>query len=225
MAFEFVISFIRSSWTKWPPLLFAVVGAVSLPAAELVMRDIGVGVVLPPTNFSYDLSSNAGDRSGSDAFDSAYGLEVHGRYSLARPGDAIGVVLGAAVASERATYAGGGGWTEFAASGLLGGGWALSDRLILLGEARLGLGVGKLTLGGSDALMGMTATGPLLIGGIQASGRFSLTESVIVGAGVGWQQTVASLSGEGVDMTLQISGAMAFLSLDWRLSDRPFLLE
>ncbi len=225
MAFEFVKLFIRPSWKKWLSLFFAVAGVNTLSAAELVMRDLGIGVVLPPTNFTYDLTSNAGDRSGSDAFDSAYGLEIHGRYSLARPGDAVGVVLGAAIASERATYAGGGGWTEFAASGLLGGGWAVSDRFILLGEARLGLGVGKLTLAGSDALVAVTASGPLLIGGIQASGRFSLSESVIIGAGVGWQQTVASLSGEDVDMTLKISGATAFLSLDWRLSDRPFLLE
>jgi hypothetical protein len=221
---EFVTSLIRSVSTKWHSCLL-LAATTCMPAAELVMRDVGVGLVMPPTDFTYDLTSSAGDRTGSDAFDSAYGLEIHGRYSLARPGDALGVVLGAAVASERATYAGGGSWSEFSACGLLGSGWAVTDRLILLGEAKLGLGVGKLTLAGNESMEAVTAAGPLVIGGVQASGHYSLSDSVVVGLGLGWQQTLASLSGDGVDATLKISGVTAFLSLDWRLSDRPFLLE
>jgi hypothetical protein len=220
----FVTLMIRSARTQWPSLIL-LAGATVMPAAELVMRDIGVGLVLPPTNFSYDLTSSAGDRAGSDAFESAYGMELHGRYSLARPGDALGMVLGVAVASGRATYAGGGSWSEYTACGLLGSGWAVTDRLILLGEAKLGLGVGKLNLAGSDSMVAVSAAGPLVIGGVQASGHFSLSDSVVIGLGAGWQQTIASLSGDGVDATLKISGVTAFLSLDWRLSDRPFLLE
>ncbi len=215
---------VSPSRAVWRPLLL-VTRMAALPAAELVMRDIGVGVVLPPTDFTYDVTSDAGDRSGNDSFDSAYGIDLHGRYSLARTGDSIGLVLGAALGAEKADYSAGGTWTEFSASGLVGCGWALSDRWILLGEAQLGLGLGQFDLDASSAAPALSVSGPLIIGGIQASGRFALTESVILGVGVGWQQTIAPLSGDGVDMILKISGTTAFLSLDWRLSDRPFLLE
>ncbi len=213
----------------WSRLLLLSVSGMTglgmLSGAELVMRDIGIGVGLMPTDFAYDINAPAGDRSGSDGFDSAYGVDVHGRYSLARTGDSVGLVLGGVIGAEKADYAPGGSWTAFSVSGLAGCGWAVTDRLVLLGEAQLGLGVGKLSLDGSTAAESVSVSGPLLIGGLQASGRFALTESLIMGLGVGWQQKVASLSGNGVDMTLQISGTTAFLSLDWRLSDRPFLLE
>ena len=209
----------------WHSLLLVTCLYGFTPAAELVMRDIGVGVVQLPTDFSYDVSAPAGDRSGNDSFDSAYGIDVHGRYSMARTGDSIGLVLGGALGAEQATYAPGGAWTAFTATGLAGCGWALTDRIILLGEAQLGLGLGKLDIDGSTAANAIAVSGPLVRGGLQASGRFALTESLIIGLGVGWQQTMAQLSGDGVDTTLKISGTSAFLSLDWRLSDRPFLLE
>lgn len=211
----------RPAWR----LSLLVICAAALPAAELVMRDIGVGVVAPPTGFTYDVSSDAGDRSGSDSFGSAYGIDLHGRYSLARTGDSIGLVLGAALGAEKADYSAGGSFTAFSGTGLMGCGWAISDRLILLGEAQVGLGLGKLDLDASSSAEALSVSGPLIIGGVQASGHFALTESLVLALGVGWQETIAPLSGNGVNIDLKISGVTAFLSLDWRLSDRPFLLE
>lgn len=214
-----------NSTKPWRSLLLVTCLSSVVPAAELVMRDIGVGVVQLPTDFSYDVSAPAGNRSGDDTFDSAYGIDVHGRYSMARTGDSLGLVLGGALGAEQAAYAPGGAWTAFTATGLAGCGWAITDRIILLGEAQVGLGLGQLEIDGSAAANSISVSGPLVRGGVQASGRFALTESVIIGLGVGWLQTMAPLSGDGVDTTLKISGTSAFLSLDWRLSDRPFLLE
>ena len=194
-------------------------------AAELVMRDIGVGLELPPAGFTYDLSSSGGDRSGSDSFSSPFGIDLHGRYSLARTGDAVGVVLGAGLAGERASYTTGGTWAAYSVRGTAGGGWAATDRLTLLAEALVGVGIASLDLDSTSTFSAVSVKGPALTIGVQASAHFALSESLVLAGGVGWRRTDAPMTGGGTDAHLVLSGVGAFLALDWRLSDRPFLLE
>jgi len=194
-----------------------------LPGAELVMRDIGAGLELQPTALDYTVSSGVGDASGSDALSSAVGLELHGRYSLAGTGATHGAVLGLGLAAGRADYPGGGEWSTYTVRGLAGWGWAPTDRVTLLAEALLGLGVARLSLS-SDAY-DLSTTGAIIEPGVQVGIHVGISDSVIAFGTLGYRRGIARLTGDDTDISLTISGLAVAFGVDWRLSNRPFLLE
>ena len=205
--------------------LYLLMCSCGLPAAELVVRDVGVSVGVAPSSFSYDLSNAAGSRSGDDAFDTNLEVEGHGRYSLAGTGESWGAVVGAGLALQRAGYGSGGGWVSPQVRALAGVGWALSDRWTLLGEAELGLGVGTLRIDGGASFPEQRYRGTVLAPGLRATALMTLSEQWYGSLSAGWRQTRGSFTGDGADLSLTISGFTAALGAEWRFSARPALLE
>jgi len=196
-----------------------------LPAAELVVRDIGVAVGVAPSSFTYDLTNDAGSRSGNDSLGTNIQLEGHGRYSLAGTGESWGVVVGGGLGLERASYASGGSWLASEVRGLAGLGWAFNDRLTMLGEAELGLGYGTLQIDGGSSFPGTRFSGRLLSPGVRAVALITLSEQWYTSLSLGWRQTRGSLTGDGTDLSLTMSGFTAAVGFEWRLSASPALLE
>ena len=205
-------------------LLILTIGG-GLSAAELVVRDVGVAVGVAPSSFSYDLSNDAGSRSGNDSLDTNLELEGRGRYSLAGTGESWGVVVGGGLALERASYATGGGWLASEVRGLAGLGWAVNDRLTLLGEAELGLGYGTLQIDGGTSFPGTRFSGRILSPGMRAVALITLSEQWYTSVSLGWRQTRGSFSGDGTDLSLTMAGITAAVGFEWRLSASPALLE
>lgn len=204
-------------------LLFLAVGVVH--AAELVIRDVGLDLELPPTDYSFTVTDDTGTRSGKDSFSSGYGAAIGGRWSFARIGDPSGAVAGIALAFDRASYATGGSWSSTEVRGQAGWGWALNDRFAVLAEGLLGLGVARLTVNGNGAFPGFSANGGLLSPGVQAVGLYAINDRWVASATLGYRYSVAKLSGDGTDVDLTLSGFAVGIGLAWRLTDRPFLLE
>ena len=205
--------------------LFVLTVCGGLPAAELVIRDVGVAVGVAPSSFTYDLTNAAGSRSGDDSLDTNIQLEGHGRYSLAGTGESWGIVVGGGLGLERAAYASGGSWLATEVRGLAGVGWAMNDRLTLLGEAELGLGFGTLQIDGGSAFPGTRFSGRLVSPGARVVALMTLTEQWYTSLSVGWRQTRGSFTGDGTDLSLTMSGFTAAVGFEWRLSARPALLE
>lgn len=204
-------------------LLLLVAGVVH--AAELVIRDVGLELELPPTGYSFTVTDDTGTRSGNDSFSSGYGAAISGRWSFARIGDASGPVAGIALAIDRASYSTGGSWSSTEVRGQAGWGWALNDRFAVLAEGLLGLGVARLTVDGNGAFPGFTANGGLVSPGVQAVGLYSINDRWIASATLGYRYSLAKLSGDGTDVDLTLSGFAVGIGLAWRITDRPFLLE
>ena len=205
--------------------LFVLTVSGCLPAAELVIRDVGLAVGVAPSSFTYDLSNDAGSRSGNDSLGTNIQLEGHGRYSLAGTGESWGVVVGGGLAMERAAYASGGGWLASEVRGLAGLGWAINDRLTLLGEAELGLGYGTLQIDGGSAFPGTRFSGRLLSPGARVVALMTLSEKWYTSLSLGWRQTRGSFTGDSTDLSLTMSGFTAAVGFEWRLSASPALLE
>ena len=70
-------------------------------AAELAIRDVGVEFLTLPSDFDYEITSSTRSVSGSDGFDSAYGLRLGGAYSFTGPGDRSGLLVGAGALISR----------------------------------------------------------------------------------------------------------------------------
>ena len=194
-------------------------------AAELVIRDVGAGLELPPGGFRFTRHDDAGSTTGSDSFSSGLGLEIHGRWSFARIGDSQGAVTGLALAADRASYSSGGTWSTSEVRGMLGWGWAMNDRLTLLAEGMVGLGVGRLSIDGNSSFDGYSATGGVISTGLEAVALWSVTDRVILSGVLGYRVSKAKPSGDGVDLDLTLSGFSVALGAEWRITDRPFLLE
>ncbi len=195
-----------------------------LPAAELVVRDVGGGLAWQPTSFTYALADDTGRRTGSDAFDRRYGIELSGLYSFAGTGDSTGMVAGGGLGAGRADYTGG-GLTEYGLHARVGYAWAATDRLSLLGDARLGLGYGSLTIDGGSSFPSYTATGPQIGLGAGVGAAFAVTEKVVVRLDAGYRRDQFRMSGGGKTLDLTASGPAVSVTIAWRTSATPFLLE
>jgi hypothetical protein len=195
------------------------------PAAELVVRDIGGGLVLAPTSFTYDLTDGNGTRSGSDTLASRYGIEATGMYSFAGTGDRGGPVAGGGLHLSRGTYGSGGGLDDYGIHARGGWAWAWSDQIAVAVEGRLAAGFAEFTLDGGDAFPRYRATGPTLGLGAGLAGTWAFTERLAVRLDIQYRRDQARLSGDGADLDLIVSGPAVALTLAWRASATPFLLE
>ena len=206
-------------------LLLVLCVADVVHAAELVIRDVGLQLELPPTDCSFDFTDDNGTRSGNDSFSSGYGAVIGGRWSFARIGDPSGPVAGIDLAINRASYATGGSWSSTEVRGQAGWGWALNDRVAVLAEGLLGFGVARLTVDGNGEFPGFTANGVLKSPGVQAVGLYSINDRWVASATLGYRYGLAKLSGDGTEVDLTLSGFAVGIGLAWRITDRPFLLE
>lgn len=195
------------------------------PASELVVRDVGLRLALLPTDFDFTVEDQATRRSGSDAFDSHYGVALDGLYSFTTAGDRHGLLAGIGLEYATAAY-GSGDMTSYGVTGAGGYGLALIDRLDLRLLARVGFGWSDLSLPGSASFAAFDADGGYLSYGAELGVAWAVTDRVIVDLAAGWRQSDAEMSGgRGVDVAFDTAGFSAALGFSWRLTNTPWRLE
>jgi hypothetical protein len=193
--------------------------------AELAVRDIHLGLVNRPGDFDFDLKTSTVDISGSDAFDGGLSLEGGARWSFSRTGDSIGLIAGADIAVDRQSYDGGDGLTTLWGRAALGVGWAITDRLTLIGEGLAGFGLSSLKLPASQVAEEFTATGTAIDYEARVSATWQFTRDFGAGVIGGWMVASHDLSGDDTDITLDQNGWYVGLSAVWRMDDAPPGLE
>ena len=199
--------------------------AVALPAAEVVIRDIRGAVLIRPTSFSFDLSGDNVDVTGDDAFESGTGFEIGGRYSFAKAGSSLGLVVGLDLASDSYTYSEGDGLGATGIRGNVGGAWAFSDRWTLIAEAGFGYQIVEFSLPASANAPAFDVEGD----GTLIDGRLSLWyrpfERWAFHAHLGYMTASTSLDGGGLEMEMDQDGLFAGIGMTWLFSTKPALLE
>lgn len=205
------------------PALVALVCAAA-PAAELVVRDIRASAGVRPTAFDFTLATPTLQASGTDGFDAGIGLELGGRWSFSRPGDALGLVVGIDGMLDGYSYGGGDGlatsWLRVSA----GPGWAITDRWTLTGEVGAMYGVSAIALPATTTSSDFSATGTATGYDVRLSTSWQLTRQFALGVYAGYMMASHDLSGDAA-MTVDQSGVIGGLELIWRFTDAPPRLE
>jgi hypothetical protein len=199
--------------------------SLGLPAAELAVSDLRVGLATRPTAFDYTVTWPTGEATGSDGFAAAFGLELGGRYAIARAGDSLGLILGLDLASDAYGYEGGGSLAAMSLRPAAGLGWALSDSLTSSLEAGWWYGRSTLNLPEMDSAPAFDASGSLSGWDLRLGLDGTLTRQLVLGGFVGMQSVSHSLTGGDSSITMDQSGWYAGLELRWRFSDAPPALE
>lgn len=207
------------------PTLLSCLLLSSAAAAELVVRDLRLGVATRPTEFDFTITSPVQQVDGSDAFDGGLVLEGGIRWSFAQAGDRLGLVAGADLAFEGQSYDGGDGLNAILAKAAAGVGWAATDRLTVLGEGLIGYGLSTLALPATNAAAAYEADGTTLAYEIRFTGTWQFTRGFNAGLMAGWLIAEHDLSGDDSDIVLEQSGWYAGLVMSWRLDDTPTSLE
>ncbi len=191
-----------------------------LPAAELVVRDVGLRIETLPTEFRYEAVSDGFSRSGTDYLSSHLGLAAGGRYSFAGPGSTWGPVLGADLALMEGRSAAA-RLQEIEARGVAGLGMQLGLAWTALIQVTAGIGYGRMSL---DAVDGSSA-GELgsLTPGLALWWRTGERARLTVEAG--WRTASAVLRHGGTDIDIRQSGATIGIGFTWGLSRAPWSLE
>jgi len=206
-------------------LLLTCCAIVCASGAELVVRDIHLGLVTRPSDFDFDLTTSTIDTSGKDAFDGGLSLETGARWSFNRTGDSLGLIAGVDLAVDRLSYDGSDGLTTLWGRGALGVGWAVTDRLTITGEGLAGYGLSSLTLPETDAAEKFDATGTAFAYEGRIGATWQFTRSFGAGLVGGWLIASHDLSGDDADITIDQNGWYAGLTATWRMSDAPPALE
>lgn len=205
-------------------VVLALVCIAVLPAEELLVRDLRLGVALMPADFSYETADPLATSAGDDAFDQAYGAGLRVSWSWSGAGRAWAPILACELCSEQAAYGASGSYSQIGLRGLGGLGWQLGDDWVLSALGLVGAGRPSFEVpvasGGSLALSGASASTGLLVG---LEWRFARRWSL--SAEAGWIEEAAALSGDGTDLDLTRSGPTAGLGLVWAWSRQPVRLE
>lgn len=207
-------------------LLLCCVLFTSATAAELVVRDIRLGIATRPSNFDFTMSSPTVEVSGTDAFDAGLSLESGIRWSFAPVGDSIGLVVGADLAMDGQRYGGGSdGLSTVWAKGSAGLGWAATDRLTLIAEGLAGYGLSALRLPATSSMPEYSADGTAIAYEARLTGTWQVTRGFNAGVMAGWLVASHKLTNDDTDLTLDQSGWYAGLVFSWRINDMPQSLE
>lgn len=205
--------------------LLLLVAVSALPAAELAVRDLRLGLVSRPGDFDYTVSSSTAEVSGTDAFDAGLSAEAGLRWSFSRTGDSIGLVGGADLAIDTLEYASGDGmatgWGRVAG----GVGWALTDRFTVTGEALVGAGWSVLSLPATAIAPAIDASGLAIAYEARVGAVWQATRGVGLGGFAGWLVSEHEVEDGDLTITLEQSGWYVGLQAVWRLDDAPPPLE
>ncbi|HYE04178.1 MAG TPA: hypothetical protein VEL07_01545 [Planctomycetota bacterium] len=202
----------------------AALAVISAPAAELVVRDVRIGFEYLPTDFDYELTAPQGTRSGSDSFESTYGISLGSDWSLVGAGSTHGLVVGGELLVAQVTYADGDGML-YGARVEAGYAWAITDRWSVAAYALGGGGMMSFDLSAADSFPDYNASGTWFDYGAELRVQFNLTDHAAIALEGGWQAISADLSGDDIDLTLDLAGPAASLTFTWRFTTAPAPLD
>jgi len=198
--------------------------AAVLPASELVVRDFRIALGTGGTDFDYSIHGSTVDASGGDSFDSALSLDFGGRWSFARPGDALGLVIGADLGWESMGF-GSGSLQTLRGRGAAGLGWAVTDFWTVTSEIGLLYGRSTWEVPSSVGAERYTADGDALGYDLRVDATWRLNKRLGVGGFIGWQVMEHEVESKGVTSTLDRSGWIAGVLVFWRFSNAPPVLQ
>jgi hypothetical protein len=207
-------------------LLLSCVLLTTAAAAELVVRDVRLGVATRPSDFDFTMTSPLAEISGSDAFDGGLSLEGGLRWSFAPVGSSLGLVVGADLAMDGESYGSGGdGLNTLWGKASAGLGWAVADRVTLIGEGLVGYGLSTLKLPKSSSTPAYDADGSAISYEGRVTGLWQFTRTFNAGLMAGWLVASHDLSGDTADLTIDQNGWYAGVVFSWRINDMPQALE
>lgn len=206
-------------------LLLTVVSGSAIWSAELVVRNVLVDIEFLPSDFDYSIKDSNGTRSGSDSFDSGFGLAAGVRYSFARTGDAHGFLLGGELIGAQASYGGTGHLTDYGLRLDGGYGYALDDRWSINLLLRGGYGWATLDIGANSTFSAIAVSGGALTYGVSLGVDAVVAERWQISTSIGYSKTSYSLSGNDVDVTIDRAGLSASVGVLYRISNLPRPLE
>ncbi len=193
--------------------------------AELVTRDVFVSLDSQPTGFNYTVDSPLGSRSGSDAFESGFGLSLGGRWSFTVPGSSFGLVAGIDLDATDYVYQNNAKNFTVGGRAVLGFGWQITDDWQVLLEPTVEYGLASFSFPATISYPAYDAKGTYLGYGVRASAVYSLSRSFSCLASLGYKQINNSLSGGNLDLTLKQSGVALGIGLLYRFSSAPARIE
>ena len=198
----------------------------AVPAAELVMRDLQADATVRPTAFDFTLDTPTFTRTGSDSFDAGTGLELGGRYSLSRVGDAFGLVIGLDAATEAYSYDSQDFMVTYGGRGSLGLGYALNDDWTLTGEIGLSYGRTKLSLPATSTAPSFDAHGSYRGGDVRLTCLYTILRRMLISGDVGYLSVTHDLTTNLNDkLTLKQRGLYVGIGMTWRFSNAPERVE
>ncbi len=196
-----------------------------LSGAELAVADLRIGLDLRPTDFEFEASNELGTVSGSDSFDTGYGLSLRGLYGFGSPGAAAGFVLGGELTASWHTYDGGSDYQSYSARALAGFQYHLSERWAFDLLAYGGYGLAQFEVADNDLFSGFTCDGPIVDYGLLVGSHYRLSRHWLIQAELGWLEQTGDLEGSRFDITVEQSGFTAFLGFSYRFGGLPPALE
>lgn len=194
-------------------------------SAELVVRNLHMDLELLPADFDYEIDDGVTTRSGSDSFDSAFGLALGARYSFAGTGDTHGFLVGGQITVAQAAYDSFGHLTDYGLRVEGGYGYAFNDLLTFNVLLRGGYSWATFDLTENDNFSSISLTGSGLSYGAALGIDVQVTERWQLNGAVGYHLTSFDLSGGNVDATIDRSGFCISLGFLYRLSNQPSPLE
>ncbi len=206
-------------------LLFAVGTSAAAFAAELVVKDVGLSLSVLPTAFDYELETGTLTRTSSDAFTSGTSLALTGRYGLARPGDAIGLVVGGELATDTWTYDGDGILGSLGLRVSAGLGWAITDNVTLLVEPGVRYGVSTFDVPGTTTSGDFGGSGTCSGFDARMAALWQIRPGLLLSAHGGWLAQTHELEDDDISLSLDQSGLVVGLGLTWRWSTAPARIE
>lgn len=206
---------------------FLLLSLLMLPAtaAELVVRDVRLGLSTLPSSFDFTLKNSTTDTSGSDSFDGGLALDGGMRWSFARPGDSFGLIAGADLAIQGQSYDGGDGLTAVVGKLAGGLGWAATDTVTVTSELLAGYGLSSLSLPATTTAPSFSADGTVLDYELRFTATWLFERRFGVGLSTGWMIASHTLSGDDTDITVDQSGWYVGLMAVWRINDEPPALQ
>jgi hypothetical protein len=197
----------------------------SASAAELVVRDATLAIEFLPTDMTYNFSDPSLSSSGSDGFESHYGIAAGARYSFAGAGDKHGFVVGGAITAAQASYGSVGHLSSFGLRAEGGYAWAFRDNWIVSGIANVSYGVSSFDITSNSVIPAVSASGDYLGYGASVEISYAISDVFHVGLSGGWGHYGHDLSGGNLTMKLDNDGTMMAIGFSYRLSNSPRSLE
>lgn len=194
-------------------------------SAELVLRDLRLGITTQSPDYDYTVKAPTVNASGQDAFSSGWALDGGGRWSFTPLGSAIGLVVGADAIIETLPYGTGSGLSSSWLRSCTGGGWAVTDQWTLV--CTLGGQIGKSTFKNESNHQQNAST---QIGNahgydLRIETTYQINRRIGIGLDLGWLKAKHTLSGDQLDTTIDRSGWIVGLSAVWRFTSAPTRLD
>lgn len=195
-------------------------GVGTTSGAELVVRDLTMQIEALPTAFTYTAASDGFQRSGTDYFRTAFGVSLGAHYSLAKPGQSWGPIVGVDLAALRAS-SDTARLTLGEVRGVAGLAWQTDLDLVCVAQLSAGLGWGQMKLeeveSASTGQMGSLTPSLGLWWNSDPLIRYSFS--------LGWRMDQGAFHQGGTDIDTNRSGLCLAIGICWGLSRAPWSLE